>query len=120
MRMSTAPNQQERNQPMTTAPAQRPKALFPLGLIVATPGALEACTDSHRPDCLSRHQSGDWGSVCAEDKETNDEAVKSGMRVLSAYPLDPAKPCKGWGENTLWLITEADRSVTTFLLPSEY
>jgi hypothetical protein len=55
-----------------------------------------------------------------EDKTTNNEAVKSGYRVVSAYPIDPAKPSQGFGENTLWIITEADRSVTTFLLPDEY
>jgi hypothetical protein len=60
------------------------------------------------------------GAVCKEDAATNDAALKDGGRLLSAYAIDPAKPCKGWGENTLWIITEADRSVTTFLLPSEY
>jgi hypothetical protein len=63
---------------------------------------------------------GDWGCVCAEDRETNDEAVRDGNRILSAYPIDEDKPCKGFGENTLWIITEWDRSVTTFLLPEEY
>jgi len=63
---------------------------------------------------------GDWGCVDAEDRKTNDEAVSLGARILSAYPIDPEKPCKGFGENTLWIITEADRSVTTFLLPEEY
>lgn len=56
----------------------------------------------------------------AEERETNDEARACGLRILSAYPIDPAKPCEGFGENTLWIITEADRSVTTFLLPEEY
>ena len=51
---------------------------------------------------------------------TNDEAVSEGLRILSAYAIDPAKPAKGYGENCLWIITEADRSATTFLLPSEY
>jgi hypothetical protein len=46
--------------------------------------------------------------------------LKGGSRILSAYPIDPAKPCKGFGDNTLWIITEADRSATTFLLPDEY
>jgi hypothetical protein len=94
--------------------------LFPMGQIVSTPGALEACPAEHLNRCLYRHSRGDWGNVCPEDAATNNEAVKAGYRVLSAYPIDPAKPCKGFGENTLWIITEADRSVTTFLLPSEY
>ena len=93
---------------------------FDLGQIVSTPGALDACPRDHLMRCLARHARGDWGSVCAEDAATNDEAVTEGNRILSAYPIDPAKPCKGWGDNTLWIITEADRSVTTFLLPSEY
>ncbi|MBN8927619.1 MAG: hypothetical protein J0H19_13455, partial [Rhodospirillales bacterium] len=67
-----------------------------------------------------RHVSGDWGCVCDEDKALNDEAVELGNRILSAYPIDPAKPCEGFGDNCLWIITERDRSVTTFLLPSEY
>ncbi len=97
-----------------------PRPLFGFGLVVATPGALEATTADYRRHCLTRHITGDWGSCCDEDKATNDEAVQLGNRILSAYPLDPAKPCKGYGENTLWIITEADRSVTTFLLPEEY
>ena len=93
---------------------------FDLGQIVATPGALEATTDEQRLHYLGRHSIGDWGRVCPEDWQANDDAVKDGDRILSAYPIDPAKPCEGFGENTLWIITEADRSVTTFLLPDEY
>ena len=70
--------------------------------------------------CLARHLTGDWGCVCAEDRQANDDALSEGLRILSAYPIDPAKPSEGFGENTLWIITEADRSVTTFLLPEEY
>ena len=94
--------------------------LFKLGNIVSTPGALEACSAEHLADCLRRHASGDWGVVGEEDAGSNNEAVKNGYRVFSAYPIDPKMPSKGHGENTLWIITEADRSVTTFLLPSEY
>jgi hypothetical protein len=93
---------------------------FELGQIVATPGALEATTDAQRLLYLARHLAGDWGHVCSEDRNANDEAVQNAGRILSAYPIDPAKPCKGFGENTLWIITEGDRSVTTFLLPDEY
>lgn len=93
---------------------------FILGQIVSTPGALAACSSSHMLDCLSRHQRGDWGFACADDKATNEEAVTAGLPVISAYPIDPAKPCQGWGDNTIWVITEADRSVTTLLLPDEY
>lgn len=95
--------------------------LFPLGQVVATPGAIEASSGPlHFLALLSRHASGDWGCVDPEDAETNRLAVSEGDRVLSAYPIDPAKPCKGWGDNCLWVITEADRSVTTILLPEEY
>jgi hypothetical protein len=58
--------------------------------------------------------------VCKEDAAVNDEALKEGFRLFTAYPIDLARPCKGFGENTLWIITEAARSGTTFLLPSEY
>lgn len=93
---------------------------FDLGQIVSTPGALAACQPEHLLHCLARHARGDWGIVCTQDAATNEEAVQRGFRILSAYAIDPAKPSKGYGNNTLWIITEADRSVTTFLLPSEY
>jgi hypothetical protein len=94
--------------------------LFALGRVVATPGALEACTPEHLFHCLSRHVRGDWGTVSAEDRKSNFEALFQELRILSAYPIDPSKPALGYGENVLWIITEADRSATTFLLPSEY
>ncbi len=95
--------------------------LFPLGQAVATPGALDA---SRYPgqllELLARHVRGDWGCVDPEDAATNAEAVQEGLRILSAYPIDADRPCTGFGENCLWIITEADRSVTTILLPDEY
>jgi hypothetical protein len=99
---------------------QRYQRRFELGLIVATPGAMEACSNVYMQRCLARHLTGDWGCICAEDKEANEDALSSGERVLSAYPIDPAEPSEGFGVNTLWIITEADRSATTFLLPHEY
>ncbi len=99
---------------------QRYQPRFELGLIVATPGAMEACSNVYMQRCLARHLTGDWGCICAEDKEANEDALSSGERVLSAYPIDPAEPSEGFGVNTLWIITEADRSATTFLLPHEY
>jgi hypothetical protein len=101
-----------------SAPSSTP--LFQLGQIVATPGALEATNPWQRQVYLNRHVRGDFGATCAEDVEVNRAAIRNGDRILSAYPIDPAKPCKGYGENCLWIITEADRSVTTFLLPDEY
>ena len=97
-----------------------PAARFTFGQVVATPGALAACTHNHRMVCLARHVTGDWGCVCPEDAASNEEAVAEGFRILSAYPIDPAKPSEGFGADTLWIITEAHRSVTTFLLPEEY
>ena len=103
-----------------TAQDRIPSFKFPLGQVVSTLGAREACNPLHLQDCLFRHARGDWGNVCAEDKASNDQALTEGGRILSAYPIDPSKPCKGYGENCLWIITEGDRSVTTFLLPDEY
>lgn len=69
---------------------------------------------------LARHVRGDWGCVDPDDAEANRFAVARDARILSAYPIDTAKPCAGFGENCLWIITEADRSVTTILLPEDY
>jgi hypothetical protein len=94
--------------------------LFLLGQVVATNGAMSIGDMSFLARCLNRHVRGDWGCVCEEDWETNNQALKEGNRILSAYAINDAKPCEGFGNNTLWIITEADRSVTTFLLPEEY
>ena len=88
--------------------------LFLLGEVVATPGALDlldrTATNAH--DFLRRHQHGDWGSVPPEDAEENQISVETGCRILSSYFLNDTE--------RLWIITEADRSVTTLLLPDEY
>lgn len=88
--------------------------LFPLGQVAATPGALEVLDPYpgllHR--LISRHVRGDWGDLDAEDHRANNDALKHGSRIFSAY-LTP--------ENVkIWVITEADRSATTLLLPEEY
>jgi hypothetical protein len=90
------------------------KPKFNLGQIVATPGALEALQQSGQTPqfFLSRHVRGDWGEVCDDDKRLNDQALVDGSRLLSAY-----RTLKG---ERLWIITEADRSSTCCLLPSEY
>lgn len=90
------------------------KPLFSLGQVVATPGALEALTESGQSpnEFLRRHVSGDYGDVCEEDKEANESALRYGERLLSSYRTN-----KG---TKLWIITEADRSSTTLLLPDEY
>lgn len=97
-----------------------PSPRFPLGAIVSTPGVLEACPHDHLMRCLARHAHGDWGCVSPEDAAENALSLREGLRILSAYPIDPSKPSKGSGDNCLWIITEADRSVTTLLLPDEY
>ena len=87
---------------------------FSLGQVVATPGALEALREAGQLPfgLLYRHQTGDWGELCEEDKAENELSVKEGFRILSAYTLTTGVK--------IWLITEYDRSVTTLLLPSEY
>ena len=89
-------------------------ALFPLGRIVATPGAIgliRSAGEDLLPALLERHRTGDWGDVPEEDARENEVAARHGLRVLSSYRVA--------GER-LMVITAADRSVTTLLLPSEY
>ena len=89
-------------------------ALFPLGRLVATPGAIDLLRSSGEdllPTLLARHQSGDWGEVPSEDARENEFSVSHGFRIVSSYRVA--------GER-LWVITERDRSATTLLLPSEY
>ena len=87
---------------------------FPLGCMLATPGAKAALERSGQSalEFFARHIRCDWGEVDQEDWRLNDEALERGERLLSAY----RNRC---GEK-LWIITEADRSATTVLLPSEY
>jgi hypothetical protein len=87
-------------------------ALFDTGAIVATKGAMRTFDSAFLRDTLERHRAGDWGAVDPKDKGANDRALKEGDRLMSVYPLSEGK--------TLWWVTEADRSVTTALLPSEY
>jgi len=91
-----------------------PKPLFRTGQVVSTPGALEAMEQAGMDPrrLLTRHLAGDWGDVCEDDQKENDYAVSRDLRIFSSYNL--ANGTK------IWLITEADRSATTFLLPEEY
>lgn len=86
--------------------------LFPMGRLLATPAAIAAINGDELVNALDRHLSGDWGDVCAEDRSQNDRALKNGARLLSVYHT--AAKVK------FWIITEADRSATTVLLPSDY
>lgn len=95
------------------------RPLFSLGQVVATPAALEAINEAgeQAQKLLERHIKGDWGDLDAEDAQLNDEAVKDGSRILSAYVLSDG--------TKVWVITEAEddqgqRSATTLLLPEEY
>jgi len=90
------------------------RPLFSLGHVVATPGALAALHEAgqHAQEFLTRHRSGDWGELTDADWQENNYAVTRPLRLLSAYQLSTGL--------TLWIISEADRSATTLLLPSEY
>jgi hypothetical protein len=89
------------------------KALFQLGAVVMTQGAKRLMEELELDPAhyLARHITGDWGDLSADDKKENDYSVTRSLRILSAY---------GTGDSKLWIITEADRSVTTILRPDEY
>ncbi len=86
---------------------------FPLGQVVATPGALKLLEDAEEDLhlLLARHRSGDWGELDDHDCRENELSLRHSWRVLSSYPV---------GGGKVWIITEADRSCTTILLPEEY
>lgn len=88
--------------------------MFNLGQIVATPGALEALQRaSQTPEVfLRRHVTGDWGDLDDDDKKANLDAIRDESRILSSYKTNLSE--------TIWIITEADRSSTCLLLPEEY
>ena len=88
--------------------------LFGVGQIVATPGALAALekTGETAAQFLARHVTGDWGELPVEDRTENYLSVQHGFRLLSSY--------RTLAGDRVWVITEADRSVTTILLPDEY
>jgi len=89
-----------------------PIAKFRLGKIVSTPNALNQLTQDDILLAIQRHQAGDWGNVGAHDRAANDQALVEGTRILSAY--------QAANGTKFWLITEADRSATTVLLPEDY
>ena len=87
---------------------------FPLGRVLATPGALEAIgrAGQQPQEFLDRHAQGDWGEVDSHDAAENELSLQRGFRLLSSYTTRSG--------DKLWIITEADRSATTLLLPEEY
>ena len=86
---------------------------LPLGRVVATPGALKLLgkNGGHPFEYLARHATGDWGELCAFDRRQNEIALRDGYRIFSSYDVPAGR---------IWIITEADRSVTTILLPEDY
>ncbi|MDQ3316337.1 MAG: hypothetical protein M3522_03270 [Actinomycetota bacterium] len=86
-------------------------ALFEVGAVVATPGAIETIGHEGCLLLLRRHASGDWGDLGDFDRRQNGQALRDGARLLSAYDTEAGR---------CWIITEADRTSTCVLLPSEY
>ena len=97
-----------------SSPTPERRIRFLLGTRTATPAALEAIEAAGDGilNIFARHESGDWGVVCDVDSFSNEEAIRDGNRIMSAYILKTGVK--------IWVITEADRSSTTILLPEEY
>jgi hypothetical protein len=89
------------------------RAPLPLGRVVATPEALKLLSEAGENPFtyLACHATGDWGELCGFDRRQNELALRDDYRIISSYPI---------GRECVWIITEADRSVTTILLPEEY
>jgi hypothetical protein len=87
------------------------KALFGLGVVVATPAALGLVGPVVAYGLLGRHAAGDWGDLDGHDRRANEAALRDGTRLFSAYETPAGR---------VWIITEADRSSTCLLLPEEY
>jgi hypothetical protein len=96
----------------SVVPPVTPDALFQMGRTVVTANANESLSDADIRNALALHQSGKWGNIGFNDYRENNNALKNGSRILSAY-------VSGGGEK-FWVLTEADRSCTTILMPDEY
>lgn len=88
------------------------KPSFSLGQLVATPNALNSIPNDEIQLALQRHAQGDWGTLDKEDWEANEQALRKGGRLFSAY--------RSVQNIKFWIITECDRSATTVLLPEDY
>jgi hypothetical protein len=84
---------------------------FPLGQVVITANAQGTLDPADVQQGLSRHARGDWGEVCPDDARENELSLTEGFRLLSVYRS---------GDKRFWIITEADRSVTTVMMPEDY
>lgn len=95
---------------------------FETGRLLATPGALDVLQrlQLDAVSLLIRHVSGNWGDVSPEDARANETAIKQGLRIMSVYVLPMGTEVSSESTAKLWVITEADRSATTLLLPEEY
>src|SRR6266446_7273689 len=100
--------------PAKNSPRGAPMIRFPLGRVVATPGAFSALEKAEQlpAEFLDRHVNGDWGEVPDADKQENEVAIEQGFRILSGYTTSAG--------DKLWILTEADRSATILMLPEEY
>ena len=89
-------------------------AKFEMGQLVATPSALKAIEEAGTSffEYIRRHLNGDWGDICKEDAKENEFSLKNDLRLMSIYTLSNGVK--------IWIITEADRSTTTILLPEDY
>lgn len=96
-------------QPIITIHPSKPRVS--LGILLITDNAHDLLTQEEIGQALARHLVGDWGDLPPEDWEANEEGLVQGYRLLSAY---------GKGDRRFWIITEADRSITTILLPNDY
>ena len=89
-----------------------PEPKFPLGQTVVTRTALAVLLRRDIFQALERHQAGDWGELCAEDRRANEDALRLGARLLSVYHMTEGAK--------FYVITEWDRSLTTVMLPEDY
>lgn len=96
----------------TNNQAEQPNAKFWTGQFFATKGACRKIGMEEILMALKRHKGGDWGDLCAEDREANESALQDGGRLFSVY--------HDQNGTKFWIITEADRTITTVLMPDEY
>ena len=99
---------------MNLPSTHRAGSRFKLGRVLATPAAVDVLNQAQVSiiDLLIRHVRGDWGDLSESDRQQNELSVEAGLRILSSYVLP--------NRQTIWVITEWDRSATTFLLPGDY
>lgn len=110
--MNTNLEEAKRTWAEMAASAEPFKVKFPLGAVVMTPAAMEALNPEDVALAIQRHGNCDWGDCCPEDRQENDFALPRALRLLSAY--------RDRNGTKFWIITEADRSATTILLPDDY